>query len=426
MMQLNNIEIIVYLASNLFRMYIIDCFFRIFFKIEDSFRRKCLRGLCYGLYFGINSLGFLYFNWSPTIIIVTNVVGLLAVAITFKGTWKYRICSVVIIIAMNIVCEDLIYYLLVKIQIQRMFIIGIIAASILTFMIVLLLGKIVNLRRGENITIPEWLSVLIIPICSLFISAVVLENCKDEIIAALGGIGMVLINLMMFYLFDRIQNMYRMQFNLNLLEKQNHIYEHQMTLSRASTEQITALRHDMKNHFLALGQLAKQQDYGAIINYLNALIPFTELNMRYGATGNFMIDGFLNIKLEEAAKYGAEIETELRISKNINTNDKDMSIILGNLLDNSIRAIKEMDGSGCKKFLKVVMKEEPGKLFIHVANSYDGAVRKKGELFMTTKKISIGHGMGLKNVKRVVDEYNGQVSIEHLEGVFSVKLILFI
>ncbi len=424
MMQLGLLESVVYLVGNLFSIYMIRCFFHIFFDTEASKLRKCLRVIAYVFYYCFNSAGFLYFHWPPALILLTNLVGCMMVSRTYIGKWKHRICAAIAIVSMSVLCENTIYYLLTFSGIRYTVTIGTTATNLLLFMIILLLQKTVDLKRGVEITFLEWASILFVPICSLFVSIIALDNCNDEAAAAFGGICMIFLNVLLFFLFDRIQSMYRKQLALTLFMEQSRAYENQMQMLQLSEEWISALRHDMKNHFIALNQLAEENDCPSVQQYLHSLTSFAEPQKTFAATGNTVIDSLLNLKLSEAAEYGAEIKTEFRILKEIPIEAKDICILLGNLLDNSLRALKNCRQE--KKVLAVVMRQEPGKLFIRVENTYTEKIRRTGNVFKTTKRQKAGHGIGLKNVQRAVDSYNGQMDIETGDHLFSVKLLLYL
>ena len=51
--------------------------------------------------------------------------------------------------------------------------------------------------------------------------------------------------------------------------------------------------------------------------------------------------------------------------------------------------------------------------------------RDSGRVFLTTKKRKEQHGIGLQNVKKIVESYNGNMNIQTEEDIFSVKLILY-
>ncbi len=413
----------VYLIGNLFRLYIVGMLFRVFFDVAASRNRKIARYVCYVVYYVGNSMCFLVWALSPNVIMLSNIIGSLLVVATYIGAWKYRIIAVVVSVATYIICENLMYYLLVGLGMEYVIIIGILPTDLMFFFMILVLEKVVNIKSGENIPLIEWLFIILIPLCSLFVSIFVLEQCHDQLLIAIGGIIMILIDVFVFYLIDRIQEMHKRQMDLALLEQQNQAYENQMALSKESERKITALRHDMKNHLLSLQQMIKHQQCREAEAYLKELFSDMETNATFVDTGNSVVDGLLNIKLGQAAEMGADISSEIQIPEKLSMNLKDFSILMGNLLDNALRALEQC-GEG--KYLKITMKEEFGKFFIKIENSHCGEVKKAGNAFLTTKGKQRGHGIGLKNVRRVVEQYDGQMDIEDTGSIFSVKLIMFV
>lgn len=413
----------VYLIGNFFRIYIIGMFFRVFFHVAASRNRRIARGVCYVVYYVGNSMCFLVWALSPNLMILSNVAGCLLVAATYIGAWKHRILATIASVTTYIICEDLMFYLLIELGMEYVIIVGILSTDLMFFFIVLVLEKVANIKGGEEIPFIEWLFIILIPACSLFISIFILEQCHDQALIAIGGTIMILIDIFVFYLIDRIQEMHKKQMDLALLKQQNQAYENQMALSKESERNITALRHDIKNHLLSLQQLIGHQQYQEAETYLSDLFMDLETKHRFVATGNTIVDGLLNIKLGQAAEMGVDILTDIQIPTELSMNLKDFSILMGNLLDNALRALEQCEK---KKYLKVIMKEEIGKFFISVENSHCEEFRKVGNVFLTTKGKWRSHGIGLKNVRRVVDQYNGEMNIETISSIFSIKIIMFV
>lgn len=426
MIELNGIEIYVYLFCNAVSIFIISLFMDIFFDRSDFKCKKYFRSLSYILYWGISSAGYLLFQWPSILMLLLTIAGTTVISLTYNGSWKYRICSVVTIIAVQIVCEETVWYLLVKLQAMQLFIIGLLAVQILTFMIAIFLRKMVDLKKGEDVLFGDWVSVVVIPVWSIIISVLVLDGCENELAVAVCGTSMILINVLVFYILNRMQSVYRKQLDIGILEQQNKAYEYQMMISRVNEERIDSIHHDMKNHFLVLDQLAEKGNNVEIQGYLKELRESVELDNEWILTGNQVIDGFINIKLNEAAKYDVNISTNVNVSKDLNINPRDISIVLGNLLDNALQALKGVSKEEKQKILKIEMRQEPGMLYIKIINSHNEKIKKRGEVFQTTKLSSKRHGIGLKNVKQIVDLYSGHMEIEHTDENFSVELVMFI
>ncbi|MDR3884235.1 MAG: GHKL domain-containing protein [Dorea sp.] len=62
---------------------------------------------------------------------------------------------------------------------------------------------------------------------------------------------------------------------------------------------------------------------------------------------------------------------------------------------------------------------------IQIENSIKDTPKVRNGIYMTTKSRKEGHGIGLQNVKLVVEKYHGQMEICHTEKSFQVKILLY-
>ena len=74
---------------------------------------------------------------------------------------------------------------------------------------------------------------------------------------------------------------------------------------------------------------------------------------------------------------------------------RDLTIILGNLLDNAITAVASVSN----KTIYFLYRETKGRIIISISNSYDGTVIMKNQKFISRKKDTRIHGYGLKNIQ---------------------------
>jgi hypothetical protein CLOSPO_01726 len=102
----------------------------------------------------------------------------------------------------------------------------------------------------------------------------------------------------------------------------------------------------------------------------------------------------------------------------------DITVILGNLLDNALRAIKEVNEHGEESMLHLNLNYTKGRLILRIENSYLNVNLVQGN-FLTTKKDKKGHGLGLESVKEVLSKYDGVLQITCDKGVFIVEAVLY-
>ena len=140
-------------------------------------------------------------------------------------------------------------------------------------------------------------------------------------------------------------------------------------------------------------------------------------------TGNTLIDTLINYKCAIALKYGIDVIADVLVPETISKVDcSDLSIILGNLIDNAIEAASEcMD----KKKIDISIGIRRGELVINISNTYEKEpkIDKQGN-FVTEKENCENHGFGIKSVKKAVEKYDGNILFQIKEGVFEAIIII--
>ena len=101
--------------------------------------------------------------------------------------------------------------------------------------------------------------------------------------------------------------------------------------------------------------------------------------------------------------------------------DMDLVIVLANCLDNAIEAVEKLEQAELRKIRVVILNDEGG-ISILVENPVSGEVNVN-EL-RTTKADKENHGLGLKNIKSIVQKYEGNFQIEIEKQIFRVKIYL--
>lgn len=116
-------------------------------------------------------------------------------------------------------------------------------------------------------------------------------------------------------------------------------------------------------------------------------------------THNPLLDSLLSRKYEEAAQQGVELYFDLCDLKDLPFCGTDLVIVISNLLDNAIRAAAQAKPP--EVYLRARKNEE--EYLISVRNRVQKDLELvDGELPRSTKA-EPGHGMGLVNVREVLD-----------------------
>ena len=325
-------------------------------------------------------------------------------------------------------CEAPVYGLMMIFQVpqEANMLAGTPIAQLILFLLSLALKQRHTPQMPPHISRLYWLAILAIPCGTLLL---VLMICREY--ERLGGMVILLIscvllalNLLTFYVLDRLEEYSVAYYEKRLLARQNRAYRAEFDLMRQWERQASALRHDMKNHLAVLREYAAQGNIQELERYLDA---FDQKLIRPGLihTGNPDIDSILNYKLGQAEDAGARLELDIKLPEGFTADAFDLNVILGNLLDNAVEALP---GSG-DKWIAVSLRADRGVFFLRIANGYDGMTVQingpNGPVYRSRKK-GEGHGQGLGIVRRIVDKYHGELQIESAQTVFTVEAILYL
>lgn len=421
-----NLDNILYLLGNIFRIYLICQFIGIFLDKRNQKQDIIMRSNLVTLFFIINSSGYLYFNWSANGIMISNLIGVFMISLSYNGQWKYRVISTILIVVMFVLYETIIYHIMMEIGITNIAPITVTVSNLLLLLTVKVILKISDLKHGYELITAEWIGILSIPLASIIITIFSFEKCNDQIAIAVAEVGIIALNLLVFYMLNHIGKAYRSQSMMIALSEQNQAYEKQMDILEKSEQNIAALRHDMKNHLFTLQQLTNENDNLVITEYLNKLILLADKDKSYITTGNSVIDGLINLKFNEAeSKLHCNLKYSVIISKYLQIDKIDICIILGNILDNALQALEECKDSNVR-ILEFIMEEKKNILNIHMKNSYEGKRIEVNNRLVSTKKDNRYHGIGLKNVRRIVDKYNGIIETNYDDKFFITNIILYL
>lgn len=180
--------------------------------------------------------------------------------------------------------------------------------------------------------------------------------------------------------------------------------------------QLHSLRHDMKNHLIVIDGYASQHNDRKIHEYIHNISEDLSLTNTVDS-GSHIVSALIAEK-EDKAK-SQNIRCEINISTpGINIDDFSITTIIGNLFDNAITAASECEHG----WIRFSLTQTGSYMNIVIENSYSGNIIENNGEFTSTKNDKVlPHGIGIKNVRKVVSNLNGQIDFSYANGYFSVK-----
>ncbi|MFA6808501.1 MAG: GHKL domain-containing protein [Eubacteriales bacterium] len=192
-----------------------------------------------------------------------------------------------------------------------------------------------------------------------------------------------------------------------------------------STQRETqSLRHDIKHHIQYIQSLLAKELYQEAINYITKLYENNPCLKGTTYSGNIAIDSTLSHSFNNIQKKGIDLKYSIIVPPDIAIEDVDLCILFGNLVDNSVEACERLISSTVKKFITINANIKKDYLVVTIANSFNGKVDMNNNFYKTIKVNQRYCGIGLANIRKVVKKYNGELSLEHKDKVFTVAVML--
>ena len=274
------------------------------------------------------------------------------------------------------------------------------------------------------ITGKEWLQFFCVPVFTVvgFILMFYSENDDMQNVFLFLSVGLVAINLIL------------MEFMQNTIEKEERIKIAVLTEQNQKNriadyqdreeiyERQRRKMHDYKNQLSTIQTLIKNGHTDEALSFTQKLTESIAVEMSAINTNHPVVNAVLNQKYRSMQEKHIAVILKVGDLQEICLEEEEIVILLTNLLDNAIRESEKVLKNTGKAVIHLKLECEDHKLIFAVRNP----VTEKVEIENDTIKSKRGdhHGIGLLNVKAVVDKYGGDMVLSCDENEFKAVVIL--
>lgn len=416
---------ITYVLTSIYGAYIIYKLMNIFFgELRTSKAREIISYIVY--YFLSTAIFFLF--RVPFVMMIANIILFFFLSFNYHSNFKRRIIfsflAYMILMTVEVIVSVITGYFQIPVFSESEYssILGMVLVHIISLLVVLAISKFKNIKKETPTPTFSWINSIVISFGSLYFFIIIMDKGNLEHWNILLLVFWVLtINFMLIELYDNLYKEFSAKSKKLILQEQNKSYEKQLGVMQQSAKNVQILNHDIKNHIITLRSLHAGGEFDSMGKYLDNLLNSVYNKKSFLNSGNYAIDSILNFKLQQVVDIDGQVNIEVTIPKDINISDFDITVILGNLIDNSIKALK---ASADQKELSVKIKYIKSNIIITIINSFNGNIKYKNDRLLTTKDDIDNHGWGLISVKETVEKNNGHIDIQYDEKIFKVTVIL--
>ena len=207
---------------------------------------------------------------------------------------------------------------------------------------------------------------------------------------------------------------------LKIVELQTEQSKAHLDEVRSIHKEMRGYKHDFHNHLQTLKGYIEAGESERALKYIGELdygVMNTDTLLK---TGNVSVDVILSAKIAKAKSKGINVTVKANLPDNLNITDVELSIVIGNLLDNAIEACTASTDK--EPFIRVYLVMKSNMMYFSMLNSSGDKLKKDGSLF-NSKKGGF-HGFGLRRAESIIEKHGGWIKYNSEDGAFSSEFLV--
>ena len=278
----------------------------------------------------------------------------------------------------------------------------------------------------QELTNMEWLKLSLMPLFTLVVSLVMyfgfseVEGLQSACIFV--TVGLVMMDFFVIWLiWEVLEKSKKIQEGAEIYRKTESQLAHYRDM-QAVYERQGRKMHDYKNQIRTMQVLLKEGDTRAASGLAERLTESISVEMAAVNTNHPVVNAVLNQKFHAAREQGISMIFKVSDLSGMRLDEEETVILLSNLLDNAIHECVKVVRTGRKAVINIKLVQEGEKMIFSVKNPVAEKVQITDDIVLD----SAGgmHGVGLMNVKAVVDKYGGDFAISCDSEKFQAVVIL--
>ena len=284
--------------------------------------------------------------------------------------------------------------------------------------------NLINTAEADHFWNTAWIIPCTITVLNIFM---VPENHQNLRVGRIySGMILIEIGLLIIFLFSQhimfsiaaeMKEKYLLQ---NEAESYKLMTDHQKNVQDYMTH-FTRIRHDFKHVLTTIEELVNNEDYPELKQYIAEYLQ--EDTMQHEPSlfcHNLVINAQLNYYAGYCKTSHINYSFQVDFPETTCIPELDLSIILGNLLNNATKGCMTVDESQRYIYLRSD-NNTVGSLYITLTNSFDGTIITKGSKIRSRWQ---GEGIGLSSIQSIAGKYNGFCQFEGRDREFHSNVML--
>lgn len=271
----------------------------------------------------------------------------------------------------------------------------------------------------------HWRVDLVFPVMAvgniIYMTAFLNEELSRQVfhplLCYLGTAYVTILNMVIYYLVGRISGL--------RAEKRHYAYAIQELKQKETYyknmeehhKEIRIIKHDLQNQLTVLDGYMQLEKWDKAKKELESMMNDVNGSNQKYYTSNIGVNTILNAKEKEMKEKNIRCCFEIQIPKKLNITNRDMTGVLGNILDNAIEASERCEE---ERFVELMLYYKNHFIVLECTNSANRDVQE----LRTIKADKRNHGWGMKSIEQIVEKYNGSTEWKCEDREFKMEICL--
>jgi len=238
------------------------------------------------------------------------------------------------------------------------------------------------------------------------------------------AVFLLFINLGSLFVYNVVVQTVNAYSNNLILQAQNHRLTMQSLQYENLRERINEARrekHDFRHHIALMTGYLDNGDFDNLKNYLHSFMRALPEDCNIIFCEHYALNILLVYYSQLSKQNGINFSVEISVPAEIKVSDSDVSVLIGNILENAIDACSVQKSKERKIIMHGCIKNSC--LLFTIDNTYENDIRKDADgVYSSTKHC--GNGIGIESAKAIVERYKGIMRTEQKNGFFYVSVML--
>ncbi len=369
------------------------------------------------------------FSASPMILLGFNFLSYFILSMLLFGSkWLNAFYGALLLCGINITVEYTISGLMMFYGIQAETLTGygnirvfyIVLGKLFQFLLIIMVIRLTKWKKSQD-SLMEAVPLLLCQVFSIIVCYFMYLAVREEAAQLtwsfiVGAVGILYINIVIIIYVERIKTASEMKRQNELAELQYRMKVDYFNQIKEDQDKTRALWHDIRKYLNTMNELICRND---IVHARECIAQVSVLFDDLGNivdVGNTVVSAVLNASIQKARRMKIETELDIRVRPDLNISAADLSVIIGNTVDNAIEAcLRLIEG---RRRISIQLIQKGALLYYEIKNPYGEHARESEQ----DEKNTDIHGYGLKNVARCIDKYKGKMNIDIDQTHFTVSI----